>query len=108
MRRTSDGGSVGETRMSEPRERPNIVLITTDQQRGDCTGIDGHPLLQTPHLDQLANEGVYFARAYSPCPVCVPARMCVMTGQSPYRVGYFSNSGQTLAEAEALPRLLGR
>lgn len=89
-------------------ERPNIVLITTDQQRGDCTGVDGHPLLETPHLDQLANEGVYFPRAYSPCPVCVPARMIMMTGQSPHNVGYFSNSSQTLQQTETLPRLLGR
>ena len=88
-------------------DRPNIVLITTDQHRGDCTGVDGHPLLETPHLDQLANEGAYFTRAYSPCPVCVPARMVMMTGQSPYNVDYFSNSSQTLQQAETLPRLLG-
>jgi arylsulfatase len=89
-------------------DQPNIVLITTDQQRGDCTGIDGHPLLETPHLDQLANEGVYFPRAYSPCPVCVPARMVMMTGQSPHNVGYLNNSGHTLQQTETLPRLLGR
>ncbi len=94
--------------MVEQSELPHIVLITTDQQRGDCTGIDGHPILETPHLDQLANEGVYFPKAYSPCPVCVPARMVMMTGQSPYRTGYFSNSSQSLAEMETLPRILGR
>ena len=93
--------------MAEQPELPHIVLITTDQHRGDCTGIDGHPILETPHLDQLANEGVYFSRAYSPCPVCVPARMVIMTGQSPYRTGYFSNSSQSLAETETLPRILG-
>lgn len=90
------------------RALPNIVLITTDQQRGDCLGIDGNPVLETPHLDQLANEGVYFARAYSNCPVCVPARMVIMTGQTPHNVGYFGNSSQGLAQKETLPRLLGR
>ena len=35
-------------------DRPNIVLILTDQQRGDALGIDGHPVLQTPNLDWLA------------------------------------------------------
>lgn len=93
--------------MAEQPELPHIVLITTDQHRGDCTGIDGHPILETPHLDQLANEGVYFSRGYSPCPVCVPARMAIMTGQSPYKTGYFSNSSQSLAETETLPRILG-
>lgn len=90
------------------RELPNVVLVTTDQQRGDCTGIDGNPVLETPHLDQLANEGVYFSRAYSNCPVCVPARAVIMTGQTPFNVGYFSNSSQSLAQKETLPRLLGR
>jgi arylsulfatase len=89
-------------------DRPHIVLITTDQQRGDCTGIDGHPFLETPHLDQLANEGVYFSRAYSPCPVCVPARMVMMTGLSPHHSGYFSNTGKKLENEETLPRALGR
>ena len=89
-------------------DRPNIVLITTDQQRGDCTGIDGHPILETPHLDQLANEGVYFSRAFSPCPVCVPARMVIMTGKSPYNTGYFSNSSKQLETKNTLPSVLGR
>jgi choline-sulfatase len=89
-------------------DRPNIVLITTDQQRGDCTGIDGHPILETPHLDQLANEGVYFPLAYSPCPVCVPARMVIMTGKSPYNTGYFSNSSKALDAEHTLPSVLSR
>jgi len=88
-------------------ELPNILLITTDQQRGDCTGIDGHPILETPHLDQLANEGVYFPKAYSPCPVCVPARMVIMSGQSPYNAGYFGNSSTPLAQQSTLPSILG-
>ena len=93
--------------MANSVERPHIVFITTDQQRGDCTGTDGHPVLETPHLDQLANEGVYFSRAYSPCPVCVPARMVMMTGRSPFHTGYFTNSSRTLDHAETLPGILG-
>ena len=92
--------------MPDETDRPNIILITTDQQRGDCTGVDGHPLLETPHLDQLANEGVYFSRAYSACPVCVPARKIIMTGQTAYNVGCFSNTGDTLDQRQTLPRLL--
>lgn len=88
-------------------DRPNIVLITTDQQRGDCLGVE-NPVLETPHLDQLANEGVWFSRAYSPCPVCVPARMVLMTGQSPHSIGIATNAPVDLTRAETLPRLLGR
>lgn len=64
-------------------ERPNVILITTDQQRGDCLGVEGHPVVQTPNLDWLARSGVRFRRAYSECPSCVPARRTLMSGQAP-------------------------
>ena len=95
--------------MEQKTKLPHILLITTDQQRGrDCTGIDGHSILETPHLDQLANEGVYFPKAYTPCPVCIPARVVIMTGQSPYRTGYFWNTTKTMTFTETLARILGR
>jgi arylsulfatase len=68
-------------------ERPNLLLILTDQQRGDCLGIEGHPVLSTPNLDQLGREGAHFRRAYSECPSCVPARRTLMTGQAPAAQG---------------------
>jgi arylsulfatase A-like enzyme len=63
--------------------RPNLLLIATNQQRGDCLGVDrsAHPVL-TPHLDQLAAEGIRFTRAYSDCPVCVPARTSISAATS--------------------------
>ena len=64
-------------------KRSNILLIMTDQQRGDCIGIDGHPVLQTPNMDAIAGEGVRFTRCYSTCPVCIPARRSLMSGQFP-------------------------
>lgn len=68
--------------MSSPR-RPNILLITTDQQRGDALGVNGNRWLETPNLDHLAARGVNFSRAYSTCPVCIPARRTLLSGQSP-------------------------
>lgn len=67
--------------MSDPR--PNILMIMTDQQRGDCLSIDGHPVLQTPNLDHLAATGARFRHAYTTCPSCVPARRSILTGQHP-------------------------
>ena len=61
-------------------DRPNILLITSDQHRGDALGCVGHPCIQTPHLDQLAYEGVRFRNAYVDCPVCIPARTTLVTG----------------------------
>ncbi len=77
------------------KTRPNVLIIMTDQQRGDCLGIEGHPVLQTPHLDHLAATGTRFTRAYSTCPVCIPARRSLMSGQFPAThgmVGYKDNA----------------
>ena len=66
-----------------PHERPNIILITSDQQRGDCLGVQGHPVLQTANLDHLAQMGTRFARGYAECPSCIPARRSLMSGTAP-------------------------
>ena len=54
--------------------RPNILLLMTDQQRGDCLGIEGHPVLQTPHLDYMAATGVRFSRAFPGRVSVIPSR----------------------------------
>lgn len=72
-------------------EKPNIVFLMTDQMRGDCMGIAGHPDVKTPYLDSLAAKGVLFDNAFSACPSCVPARAAIHTGMSQEhhkRVGY--------------------
>lgn len=74
--------------------QPNIVLIMTDQMRGDCLGIAGHPDVKTPFLDTLAAKGVSFDRAYSTCPSCIAARAALHTGlsqRSHGRIGYRDN-----------------
>ena len=60
---------------------PNILLITTDQQRFDAAGDAAPSFMRTPHYDVLAREGVTFSAAYSDCPICVPARVGIMTGK---------------------------
>jgi arylsulfatase A-like enzyme len=65
-------------------ERPNILLITTDQQRFDAMRINNPQTpLRTPHMDGLASRGVNFTRAYTTCPVCIPARRTLLTGLHP-------------------------
>jgi len=76
--------------------RPNILLLVTDQHRGDCLGIEGHPVQQTPHLDMLAAAGVRFRHAYAACPVCIPARRTLMTGRRPQTHGALMNYGTWL------------
>lgn len=64
-------------------KRPNILLITTDQQRWDHLGLQGTPGIRTPHLDALARDGLHCNRAYTPSPLCVPCRVSLLTGQYP-------------------------
>ena len=64
-------------------QRPHVLLITTDHWFGSLLGINGHPCVQTPTLDQLARNGVRFPRAYAETPVCIPARRTLMTGCPP-------------------------
>lgn len=78
---------------------PNILLIFADQHRYDCLGAHGHPLLQTPHLDRLAAEGASFAHAFTPIPICVPARASLLTGQWP--AGRLPHGHQALANTES-------
>ena len=61
--------------------RPNILLITTDQQNASILGYAGDPLVRTPNLDRLAAGGVAFDAAFTPHPVCTPARTSIFTGQ---------------------------
>ncbi len=60
--------------------RPNIFLISADQQRADCLGFEGRGV-KTPHLDQLAADGSRFSACITPCVVCQPARASILTGQ---------------------------
>jgi arylsulfatase A-like enzyme len=72
-------------------DRPNVVLVCVDQWRGDCLSIDGHPVVKTPYLDQIALGGVRCRKAYSATPTCIPARAALLTGltqRTHGRVGY--------------------
>lgn len=73
------------------KRQPNILLIMTDQMRGDCMGVAGHPDVKTPNLDHLAASGTLFSNAYTACPSCIPARCALHTGlkqERHGRVGY--------------------
>ena len=84
--------------------QPHIILITSDQHRGDCLGIAGHPVQRTPNLDHLAASGAWFRSAYSEAPTCIPARRVILSGQRPatngmvgFHGGYRWQPGPTIA-----------
>ena len=66
---------------------PNILLITADDLGyGDLGGF-GHPVIQTPNLDELAEDGLKFTNYYAPSALCSPSRAGLITGRHPYRTG---------------------
>ncbi|PZG13291.1 sulfatase family protein [Nonomuraea aridisoli] len=77
--------------------RPNILLITSDQQHWTTLGVV-NPEISTPNLDRLAAEGTRFTRAYCPNPTCTPTRASMITGQFPSQHGAWS-LGTSLPES---------
>jgi arylsulfatase A-like enzyme len=88
--------------------KPNIILITTDQQRHDTVSKHGCEFLRTPHIDDLKRQGITFTRAYSECPLCVPARVSIMTGKSVLEHGMLANykSSDVMGDNDTLPAML--
>lgn len=64
-------------------DRPNFILISTDQQRADHVGSYGNPVLRTPSIDRIAENGVSFDRFHVATPICMPNRATIMTGRMP-------------------------
>lgn len=72
---------------ASPSERPNIIFILADDLGWGELGCYGNTFNETPHLDQLATQGIQFQQAYAAASVCSPTRGSIMTGQYPARVG---------------------
>ncbi len=87
-------------------ERPNILFITTDQQRFDTIAALGNRHIYTPHLDWLVDEGITYRRAYSDAPLCVAARATIMTGKNGYNAG-LTNNGTASVPMQRYPTLPG-
>jgi arylsulfatase A-like enzyme len=88
-------------------QRPNILLITTDQHHYQAMGTRT-PILQTPHLDALAAQGVTVDRAYCPNPTCSPTRASILTGQYPSTHGCWALGTKLDEERTTVGELLGR
>ena len=73
-------------------DRPNIIFIFPDQQRGDTVGFSGNTVVKTPNLDRLATESVTFSRSICNAPICMSARMSLMTGLPVCQHGMWANN----------------
>ena len=79
-----------------PAGAPSLVIITTDTTRADRIGAYGYAPAHTPAMDQLAREGVRFARAYATVPLTTPSHASMFTGVYPPRHGIRNNGDATL------------
>jgi arylsulfatase len=95
----------GPGRQSSGR-RPHIILLMTDQHRGDCLGCTGHRVVRTPHLDAIASDGAVFRRAYSSVPSCTPARAGLLTGYAPWHHGMLGYGDMAVRYPHEMPHLL--
>ena len=92
--------------MDGPRQ-PNLLFLLTDEQRFDSLPCYGADWVQAPHLDALSRESFVFENAYTPQPVCCPARGAIMTGLWPHTTGLTFNSVPLPPEAQTVAEMLG-
>lgn len=97
--------TVGQ-RNDEPEDRPNIILVLSDQQQATMMGCAGHPALRTPAMDRLAAEGVRFTHAFCPTPQCSPSRASLLTGLYPHETQVLGNIPETSFGPSQLPKHL--
>ena len=86
--------------------RPNILLIMSDEHAPIFSGPYGHPLVQTPNLNRLADNGVTFTNAYCNSPLCVPSRMSFMTGRYVHHIGVWDNASPLASDTVTWAHLL--
>ena len=86
--------------------RPHILLFVVDQLAAAYLGAYGHDVTKTPAIDGLAESGVVFENAYTPSPLCAPARAALMTGMLPTRTGVYDNSAEFASSIPAFTHYL--
>ena len=91
---------------ADPPNRPNVVFVLCDDLRWDCLGVAGHPHLETPHIDRLAKEGVYFKNAFCTTSLCSPSRASILSGLYAHAHGVRNNFTEYPTNLPSFPRQL--
>lgn len=87
-------------------KKKNVLLIQVDQMTAQALPIYGHKLVKTPHLDQLASEGVVFENSYCNFPLCAPSRMSMLSGRFANNIGVWDNATEAPCETPTLMHYL--
>jgi arylsulfatase A-like enzyme len=108
MTRREFGGSVAALAAAQsPKQRLNLIILTNDQHRADALGCMGNPVVKTPVVDGLAQQGVLFEKHFVQCPQCVPSRSAMHTGRYPHTNRTPSNLFQLPEREQTLAEILG-
>jgi len=98
------------TRPSSAREtaarQPNILIIHVDQHRMDCLGTYGNADIKTPHIDQLAADGVRYTNSFCPFPVCTPSRYSLLCGRYVHEHHGWTNHSTLAHDIATFPKIL--
>ena len=86
--------------------RPNILFVLCDDLRWDALGCAGHPHLKTPHIDRLAQEGVFFRNAFCTTSLCSPSRASILSGLYAHAHGVTNNFTEYPTPLASFPKLL--
>jgi choline-sulfatase len=85
---------------------PSFLVLMADQLAAPWLGMYGHPVVQTPHLDALSRGATVFEQAYTPFPLCAPARTAMLTGRQASSVGVYDNAAELAAGVPTLAHAL--
>ncbi len=101
-------GLTSNKEVEKANKKPNIIYLLTDDQRSDAMGAMGNPLIKTPNLDKLANNGLLFQNAYVTTSICCVSRATMLSGQymSRHGINDFATSFSKEAFAQTYPMLL--
>ena len=87
------------------KKYPNILFLMSDEHRFDVSGFMGNSIVRTPNLDKLAQDAVVFDNAYSPNPICVPARQCLAMGEYASQCGCIAYGQDLPPQSRTFARL---
>lgn len=88
------------------KDRPDIIMVMTDQHAARIMGCAGDPVAETPNLDRLAHQGTRFENCYCPSPLCVPSRMAFLSGLEPHQSGVLTNDDYLASDIPTIAHAL--
>ncbi len=93
-------------REEQVENRPDIIMVMTDQHAARIMGCAGDPVAETPSLDHLASQGTFFENCYCPSPLCVPSRMAFLSGLEPHQSGVLTNDDYLASDIPTIAHAL--